>query len=262
MQSSIYVGTLRHRRHTPVRHEFTYPLFMVFLDIDCLPDLMKVSPFAGYNRWNWASYQDVDHFGDTRQSLRKRLQEDAKKKGVEMPDGKIFLLTHLRYLGYNFNPVSFYYCYDRAETLRMILAEVNNTFGETANYWMSPDCELPAGENRKYRFAKSFYVSPFMAPQQEYEWTFTPPSERLIGQCVSYEDGKAIFDATLKLERREWSQAGLHRTLAQYPWMTLKVVAAIHWEALKLHFKKVPVVPHPGAGHFNEANTKHWGASW
>ena len=262
MESSIYVGTLRHRRFTPARHEFTYPLFMVFLDIDRLPELMRVSPLAGYNRWNWASFNQVDHFGDPHKTLRERLAEDARKKGVEMPDGKILVLTHLRYLGYNFNPVSFFYCYDRAETLRLILAEVNNTFGETANYWMHSEYELPAGDNRKYRFAKSFYVSPFMGLQQEYEWTFTPPGGRLIGQCVSYEDGKAIFDATLKLERREWSRAELHRTLAQYPWVTLKVVAAIHWEALKLRMKKVPVVPHPGAGHFSEASTRHWGASW
>jgi len=262
MESSIYVGKLRHRRLTPVRHEFTYPLFMVFLDIDRLPELMKVSPFAGYNRWNWASYVEADHFGDPRMTLRERLREDARRNGVELPDGRIFLLTHLRYLGYNFNPVSFCYCYDSAEQLRLILAEVNNTHGETENYWMSPDCELPAGENRKYRFQKRFYVSPFMGLAQEYEWTFTPPSERLISECMSFEDGREVFDATLKLERRDWSRAELHRTLVRYPWVTLKVVAAIHWEALRLYFKKVPVVPHPGAGHFTEANTKHWGASW
>jgi hypothetical protein len=261
MKSSIYVGKLRHRRFRPARHEFTYPLFMVFLDIDRLPELMKVSFFAGYNRWNWASYHEEDHFGDPAKTLRERLEEDAQRRGIMLPDGQIFVLTHLRYLGYNFNPVSFYYCYDRAEKLQVVLAEVNNTFGETENYWMDSRSERPAGENRKYCFQKTFYVSPFMALGQEYEWTFTPPSERLIGQCVSYENGEGIFDATLKLERREWSRGELHRTLARYPWVTLKVIAGIYWEALKLHLKGVPVVRHPGAGHFAKATTKHWGAS-
>ena len=262
MESSIYVGKLRHRRFTPARHEFTYPLFMVFLDIDRLPELMRVSPFAGYNRWNWASYQERDHFGDPGKALRERLLEDARRNGVELPDGQIFLLTHLRYLGYNFNPVSFYYCYDRAEKLQMIMAEVNNTFGETENYWLNSSDEQPAGQNRKYRLLKRFHVSPFMKLGQEYEWTFTPSSECLINQCTSHENGRAIFDSTLKLEHREWSRVELHRTLAQYPWVTLKVITGIHWEALKLFLKKVPVVPHPGDGQFKKATTQPWGASW
>ncbi len=112
MESGIYSGTLRHRRFSPARHEFTYPLFMVFVDIDRLPELMKVSPLAGYNRRNWVSYLERDHFGDPAKGLRERVSRDAEKKGVVLPTGQIFLLTHLRYLGYNFNPVSFFYCYD------------------------------------------------------------------------------------------------------------------------------------------------------
>ena len=262
MESSIYIGKLRHRRFSPKSHEFTYPLFMVFLDIDQLPELMKVSPVAGYNRWNWASYHERDHFGDPSKTLRERVQKDALGNGVDLSDGKIFLLTHLRYLGYNFNPVSFYYCYDRAEKLKMILAEVSNTFGETENYWLNSSREQPAGENLKYRFPKTFHVSPFLKLVHEYEWTFTPPSERLISQCVSHENGRAIFDSTLKLQRRDWSRTELNRTLAQYPWLTMKVIAGIHWEALKLLLKRVPVVSHPGKGHFRKANTQNWGASW
>jgi len=262
MESSIYVGTLRHRRFRPVRHEFTYPLFMAFFDIDRMSELMKISPFSAYNRWNWASYHERDHFGDADIPLRERVLQDARKNGVDLPDGRVFLLTHLRYLGYNFNPVSFFYCYDRAEKLRAILAEVNNTFGETHNYWLNPGNGQPAANSFRYRFPKTFHVSPFMKMEQEYEWTFTPPAERLISQCITHENGIAIFDSTLKMERREWSRAELHRTLVQYPWVTLKVIAAIHWEAVKLFFKRVPVVSHPGAGRFRRATTQHWGASW
>ncbi len=262
MDSSIYVGTLRHRRFRPVRHEFTYPLFMAFLDIDRLPELMSVSPFTAYNRWSWASYHERDHFGDPDKTLRDRVLQDAKSNNVDLAEGRIFLLTHLRYLGYNFNPVSFFYSYDHEGRLQAVLAEVNNTFGETHNYWLNPAEHRPGTKSLRYRFPKTFHVSPFMKMEQEYEWTFTPPSERLISQSITHENGVAIFDSTLKMERREWSRAELHRTLAQYPWVTLKVIAAIHWEAVKLLLKRVPVVSHPGAGHFRRATTQHWGASW
>lgn len=134
MDSALYTGKLRHRRFSPRAHEFTYPVYMAFLDIDRLPELMRVSRFASYNRWNWTSYDERDHFGDPHIPLRKRLEEDAAKQGIRLPDGQIFLLTHLRYLGYGFNPVSFFYCCDRTGRLAMTLGEVNNTFGESHNY--------------------------------------------------------------------------------------------------------------------------------
>ena len=262
MESGIYTGTLRHRRFTPARHEFTYPLFMVFVDIDRLPELMRISPLAGYNRRNWVSYQERDHFGDPAKDLRERLYRDAQKKGVLLPEGPVFLLTHLRYLGYNFNPVSFFYCYDREDRLQMVMAEVNNTFGETQNYWLTSIVERSAGENKRYRFEKTFHVSPFLKLGHEYDWTFTPPGDRLITQSASYENGQQIFDSTLKLDRHEWSRRELHRALIRFPWMTAKVITAIHWQALRLLLKRVPVVTHPGADHFEKATVQHLGASW
>jgi hypothetical protein len=262
MESAIYTGSLRHRRMSPVRHDFAYSLFMAFMDIDRLEELMRISPLAGYNRSRWVSFQERDHFGDPENSLRQRLVQDAQQRGLEPPEGRIFLLTHLRYLGYNFNPVSFFYCYDREERLQMVLAEVNNTFGETQNYWLTQKVERPAGENKKYRFPKSFHVSPFMKQKQEYEWSFTPPGQQLIAQSVSYEDGREVFDSTLKLQRREWSRAELHSALLRFPWMTAKVIAAIHWQALRLLVKRVPVVAHPGPDHFQRATVQHMGASW
>src|SRR5215469_322112 len=104
---AIYVGSLRHRRFSPVPHDFTYPIFMACLDIDRIAEMMSISPFAGYNRWNWASFYDEDHFGNPRLSIRERLTLDACAHQTTIPDGNIFLLTHLRYFGYNFNPVSF-----------------------------------------------------------------------------------------------------------------------------------------------------------
>ena len=120
-------------------HAFTYPLFMVLLDIDRIPELMSASPFTSHNRWNWASFHDGDHFGDAAAPLRERLSQDAAAHGLSLPDGPVLLLTHLRYLGYCFNPVSFYYCHDAGGELRLILAEVNNTFGGSHNYWLTLD---------------------------------------------------------------------------------------------------------------------------
>ncbi|HEX7961297.1 MAG TPA: DUF1365 domain-containing protein [Terriglobales bacterium] len=264
MESAIYTGTLRHRRFHPKRHDFTYSIFMVSLDIDRLAELMAISPFTGYNRWNWASFYDADHFGDLRSPLRERLARDAHEHATELPDGRIFLLTHLRYLGYNFNPVSFFYCYDKQERLKAILAEVNNTFGETHNYWL----DEKNGSNRQganaahYRFRKEFHVSPFLEMDCEYRWTFTDPADSLLIQTNSLRGGEPVFDATLKLEHQEWSARNLHRVLLRHPWMTAKVIAGIHWQAVRLWAKNVPLVHHPGAGTFKPASQEHFGAAW
>ena len=139
IDSGLFVGTLRHRRFTPLPHAFTYPLFMALLDIDRVPQLMRVSRLTSHNRWNWAAFDDRDHLGDPTRPLRERLATDAARHGIDLPDGPVFLLTHLRYLGYCFNPVSFFYCFDRAERLRVVLAEVSNTVGGAHNYWLRPD---------------------------------------------------------------------------------------------------------------------------
>ncbi len=248
MESGLYVGKLRHRRFSPMAHSFAYPVFMAFLDIDRLPELMRVSPFSGYNRWNWTSYCERDHFGDPKIALRERLKVDAERNGVALPAGPIFLLTHLRYLGYVFNPVSFYYCYDHADNLQMILAEVNNTFGETHNYWLDASNRRPSATAQRYTTPKRMHVSPFMGMRMQYDWIFTAPGERLVAHMNTVADGQQFFDATLELERREWTKWELHRTLASYPFMTARVIGAIHWEALKLWAKGVPVFSHVAKG--------------
>jgi DUF1365 family protein len=245
MDSAIYFGNVRHRRFRPVPHSFSYGVFMAFLDIDRMLELTGISRFLSYNRFNWASYNERDHFGDPALPLRQRLEQDASAHGVSLPDGQIFLLTHLRYFGYNFNPVSFFYCYDAQERLQLVLAEVKSTFGESHNYWLWQDNELPSSNSKRYRHAKAMHVSPFMGMKLDYTFTFTPPNQNLVVHMETIEDERAFFDATLNLERRPWSAHSLHRALLSHPWMTAKVIGAIHWEALRLYLKKVPVFTHP-----------------
>jgi DUF1365 family protein len=239
IDSGLFVGTLRHRRFTPVAHAFTYRLFMALLDIDRVPELMRVSAVTSYNRWNWATFDERDHLGDPARSLRQRLAIDAARQRIDLPDGRIFLLTHLRYLGYCFNPVSFFYCFDRAERLQVVLAEVSNTFGGVHNYWLRPESASPT-----FRAVamKSLYVSPFMPVDLEYAFAFTPPADRLVAHMKTVKAGSVCFDATLSLERRPWSAAEIRRALVRHPAMTVAVMAAIHRQALKLWWKGVPVV--------------------
>ena len=162
--------------------------------LERIPALMRASRLAGYNRWNWASFHESDHFGDVEKPLRQRLKEDATRNGVQLPDDR-FWLTHRRYR-YNFNPVSFFYCFDREEKLQVILAEVNNTFGETQNYWLSALNEVAASEKGlSFEFPKAFHVSPFMGMACRYHWTFTPPGESLVVQTNVAENDEALFMA-------------------------------------------------------------------
>lgn len=230
---------------------------MAFLDIDEIPQVMSRSRWSSYNSFNWASFDERDHLGDPSVALRTRVERNAKEQGVELPSGgKIFLLTHLRYLGYNFNPISLFYCLDAAGNVHSILAEVNNTFGENRNYWLTAANRTAAANSMRHRCAKDMHVSPFMAMDLFYDFTLTNPSEKLVAHMETVdaavgEDGK-LFDATLTLERRPWTASNLRVGLVCHPWMTAKVIAAIHWEALRLYWKGAPVYTHPAKLHAAE----------
>jgi DUF1365 family protein len=252
MHSALYRGWLRHRRHAPRVHGFRYRVMLAWLDLAELDTVFRGRWFWSARRAALARFDRRDHLGDPSRPLDACVRElVAERLGVR-PAGAIRLLTHLRYFGYCFNPVSFYYCYEghgAGECLTAIVAEVNNTpWGEQHCYVLDASKALAETGELRFRFSKDFHVSPFMPMDLLYDWRFGAPRERLAihTALVSGADGgKRVFDATLRLERAEISGAHLAGALIGYPAMTAKVIIAIYWEALRLWLKRTPFHPHP-----------------
>lgn len=245
-EAALYRGWVRHRRFLPKVHAFRYPLFLSWLDLDALEAVAERTPLFSVGRFNLLAFHEADYLpGRPGRTLRERLAAEAAAAGRTLPDGRIFLLTNLRTVGMGFNPVSYYYCFDSTERLAMVIAEVTNTpWKERHRYWMRPKPEQADGP-WAFDIEKQMHVSPFMPMDLRYRWAFARPGAQLIVHMGLYDKAVLCFDANLKLERRPWSASQVYRTLLRYPWMTLKVVTAIHWEALWLWMKRVPVFTHP-----------------
>lgn len=247
MRSAVYEGRVRHRRFSPRAHAFSYRIAQLYLDLDELDQVFARRWLWSRERRNVAEFRRSDYLAPQALPLAEAVRRRVTDATGRRPDGPIRLLTHLRYCGHVFNPVSFYYCFDAEDArLTCILAEITNTpWRERHAYVLPVDRAQARGRALHWAFDKAFHVSPFLPMDRRYRWSFTTPGDDLRVQMDVEGDGARQFDATLVLQRRPLGSASLARVLWRYPAMTMQVVAAIHWQALRLWLKRVPVHDHP-----------------
>ncbi len=255
MRSCLYEGRVVHRRRRSVEHRFSYSLFLLYLDLSELEDAFRGRWLWSIERRNIASFSRRDHLGDPEVSLDRAVRDLVDDETGRRPEGAIRILTHLRYFGCCMNPVSFYYCWSADDSnVEYVVAEINNTpWGERHCYVVDRTTSDDGQSGLRRSFEKEFHVSPFLPMNQIYDWSFSDPCERIAVRMENLEDGKSVFDATLTLERRELSGRNLARALLRFPLMTVQVVVAIYWQALRLWLKRCPFHPHPKHGERTKA---------
>jgi len=247
LHSAIYEGWVRHRRHSPQPYAFRYRICMLYLDLDEIQHVFEGRWLWSIGRGNLAQFRRSDYLGDPNVPLADAVRERVRQESGRAPSGPIRLLAHLRYFGHCFNPVSFYYCYaDDGVTLECIVAEITNTpWQERHSYVLPVGSAERQGRALAWAFRKAFHVSPFLPMERDYAWRFTAPMAALHVHMDVMKNCVAEVDATMVLERREMTAPNLARVLLRFPAMTLRVVAAIHWQALRLWLRRTPVYAHP-----------------
>lgn len=247
-RSAIYEGWVSHRRHAPRRHHFRYRQGMLYLDLDEVPEVFDGHPFWSARKPAAAWFRRADYLGPPEVPLAEAVRAEIERRRGVRPTGAVRVLTHPRYWGVCFNPVTFYYVFAAdGERVEWILADVTNTpWGQKHAYVLGPFGGTDELGPWRPVTPKEFHVSPFLGMDMEYRWLLQPPGETLLIGIENHDAGAKVFDATFSLRRRPLDRSGLDRLVWGYPWQTVKVVSAIYWQALRLWLKRIPYVPHPG----------------
>jgi uncharacterized protein len=247
MHSGLYHGRLQHGRLNPKQHKFRHGMYMAYLDLDELPDLLKGGYGLGRHKFSPASFLRSDHLGDPDISLIDSVRDLVEKRTKSRPKGPIRILTLLRNWGYYFCPLSLYYCFDsEGKKVDAIVGEVTNTPWKEQHwyvFWKGNQTGNP--EEHLFRHSKDFHVSPFMGMDMFYEWRLPMPGKELNAGVVNYQNSEPLFEVNLVLKRRELNRWNMFRTIAGHPWMTRQVALYIYWQAFRLWRKKTPYFPHP-----------------
>lgn len=245
MEAALYSGLVTHRRSRPRRHELRYRVFYLLLDLDRIDAIAAGLRSFGHNRFNLMAFHDRDHLDGSATPLRRQVEDHLARAGIALAGGAIMLLTMPRVLGYVFNPLSLYFCHHADGRLLAILYEVNNTFGQRHCYLIPVAAD--AGPLISQHCDKHFYVSPFLDMDLAYAFQVAPPG-RAVSVTVTASDRDGQLIATCFAGRRQsLSDATLLRSFLSHPLLTLKVVAGIHWEALKIWRKGIGLRPRPPA---------------
>jgi hypothetical protein len=239
---TIYQGQVTHHRLQPKRHAFTYPIFMTYVDLEQLAAIEQ--KFWSIERWNIARFRHQD-FGDgSKTPLTQQVQQFIFQETQQPYQGKVFLLCHWRYFGILLNPIALYYCFDaQGVELQYVIAEVTNTpWLQRHRYLLHPQKKSAA----LYSFSdKALHVSPFMPMDLHYHFDYQIPQQQLTFNMRVHNDTECVFTAQLDLEKTAMNSRELDQFILRYPWMTLKVIVSIYWQALKIKSKGLRFFPHP-----------------
>ncbi len=241
-QSCLYVGKVMHARLKPVQHKFTYRVFSLFADLDRLAEEASRLRLLSFNRTGVLSFRESDH-GDGRGDLANWVRGHLRTAGFR-GDGRIFIQCYPRLWGYVFNPLSVYFCYDADGRLEAILHQVNNTFGQRHSYLLAVERVDETAPIRQF-CQKNLYVSPFNEMDHRYDFTVHNPRESYAIHIRESDADGDVLVATFNGRRRPLSDRALAAAVASHPLMTAKVIAAIHWEALRLWRKGLSPQPRP-----------------
>lgn len=241
MRSHLLEGVVRHRRARPFAYELEHRVFYLALDLDELDEVPRRVRLIGRNRRNLLSFRDADHWLPPAHDLRASVHAHLRDEGVDAAGWRITLITNARVIGYVFNPVSFFLCRDRAGSLALVVAEVNNTHGERHLYTLRPERDGAAFVSS---MKKEMYVSPFLAPDGSYTVRVRDEPDRLRITINQLRDGDLQLHASMDLARRGLSSRAVARMLLRYPLITHRTIGMIHVHAVRLWRRGLRHYPH------------------